>query len=272
MNTDFKSETHANAAISFLGITVHPLKMAELNSLLAEAIERDEKIVVANHNLHSLYLFLKNAKVREFYRHAQWVHIDGMPIVAMARLYGHEVPREARVTYADWTYSIAKQAAEKGWRVFYLGSAAGVAEAGAEILRSRFPGLQIRTMHGFFNASAKGAENEGVLRQIANYSPNVLMVGMGMPRQELWIQENLSSLRANTILPSGAAMDYVAGAVPTPPRWAGKMGLEWAFRLGAEPRRLWYRYLVEPWTIVGAVIRDLFIKRFTGRSVTLNEE
>jgi len=248
------------------------MNMAELNALLAETIERNEKAIVANHNLHSLYLFLKSSKVRAFYRDARWTHIDGMPIVALAKLYGYRVPRESRVTYADWTYSIAEVAAQKKWRLFYLGSAPGIAEAGAKILRNRFPGLQIATASGFFNTTGGSSENEDVLRKIAAFEPHVLMVGMGMPRQELWIHENFAALQANAILTAGAAMDYVAGAVPTPPRWAGKVGLEWAFRLGAEPKRLWHRYLVEPWTIVGAVVRDFFIKRFTGRSVTFNEE
>ncbi len=78
-----------------------------------------------------------------------------------------------------------------------------------------------------------------------------------MPRQEYWIHQNFARLCANVILPSGAAMDYVAGAAYIPPRWSGRVGLEWVFRLAAEPKRLWRRYLLEPWSVVGIVVRDL---------------
>jgi N-acetylglucosaminyldiphosphoundecaprenol N-acetyl-beta-D-mannosaminyltransferase len=88
--------------------------------------------------------------------------------------------------------------------------------------------------------------NHEILTLIKEYQPHILMVGMSMPRQEHWILDNIESISANVILPSGAAIDYIAGAVPTPPRWAGKVGLEWLFRLVAEPRRLWRRYFVEP--------------------------
>jgi N-acetylglucosaminyldiphosphoundecaprenol N-acetyl-beta-D-mannosaminyltransferase len=72
-------------------------------------------------------------------------------------------------------------------------------------------------------------------------------VGMGMPRQEHWIMDNLHRLHSMVVLPCGASIDYVCGEIPTPPRWAGRWGLEWLCRLLAEPRRLWKRYLIEPW-------------------------
>lgn len=77
-----------------------------------------------------------------------------------------------------------------------------------------------------------------------------------MPRQEKWIQQNRNDIDANVILPSGATLDYVAGTKRMAPRWMGVLGLEWAFRLATEPRRLAYRYLVEPWGFLSAAIRN----------------
>ena len=78
-----------------------------------------------------------------------------------------------------------------------------------------------------------------------------------MPRQEFWTQENYARLDAHVILSSnGAAFDYIAGAVPTPPRWSGRLGLEWMFRLAHEPRRLFSRYLIEPWYILLLLLLD----------------
>jgi N-acetylglucosaminyldiphosphoundecaprenol N-acetyl-beta-D-mannosaminyltransferase len=256
--------------VSFLSISIDPTTISNLMALVASRIERQEKCVIAHHNLHSLYLFHREARFRAFYRDAEWTHIDGMPLVALARLYGHRVKREQRVTYVDWIGPLMEDAARKQWRVFYLGSAPGVAETGGARLRQRHQGLQIQTMHGYFDAAPSSRENARVLNAIAEYKPHVLMVGMGMPRQEYWIHENFARLHANVILPCGAAIDYVAGAAYTPPRWAGRVGLEWAFRLAAEPRRLWRRYLLEPWSVLGVVVKDFMWTRlgFSARALS----
>ncbi len=254
-------------AVSFLGIRVHPMTIAELTALVSDQILRGGKCVIANHNLHSVYLYHREPKLRAFFRDAEWTHIDGMPLVALARLYGQRVNRCQRVTYVDWMGPLMESAAANQWRVFYLGAAPGVAEKGAAILRQKCEGLQIRTMHGYFNADPLKKDNHQVVDLINEYKPHLLMVGMGMPRQEYWIHDNLSRLCVNVILPSGAAIDYVAGAIYTPPRWAGRAGLEWAFRLATEPRRLWTRYLVEPWSLLGVMARD-FTKRHAHSSIT----
>lgn len=246
----------------FLGIRVHLMTMTELQQLVAAIIDARGSAVIANHNLHSLYLFHCQPKVRDFYSQAEWIHIDGMPIVSLARIFGYPAGREQRTTYADWLPHLMQFAAERGWRVFYLGSAPGVAESGAECFRQKFPGLQIRTRHGYFDMHSS-AENEAVLRDISAFRPHVLLVGMGMPRQEFWIHANREGLSANVILPAGAAMDYVAGAVRTPPRWAGRIGLEWAFRLAVEPQRLWRRYLMEPWFLMGILLREWLANRIS---------
>jgi N-acetylglucosaminyldiphosphoundecaprenol N-acetyl-beta-D-mannosaminyltransferase len=236
-------------SVSFLGVKVQPTTISDLMSLVEHSIGTTDKCVIGNHNLHSLYLFHRRPEFRQYYKAVKWTHIDGMPLVALARLYGHRVNREQRVTYVDWIGPLMEAAAQNQWRIFYVGAKPGVAGRGAVLLRERYPGLRIRTMHGYFNCTDGSLENEEMLRRIEAYKPHVLMVGMGMPRQELWIHENFERLSANVILPSGAAIDYIAGAVPTPPRWAGRLCVEWVFRLFAEPQRLWRRYLIEPWSI-----------------------
>ena len=252
--------------ISFLGITIQPTTIADLMTAVSEIIGQRKQCIVANHNLHSLYLFHREQRLRNFFRSSTLTHIDGMAMVALARLYGHRVKCDQRVTYVDWTGPLMATAAKNGWRVFYLGSKPGIGPKAAMRLRRRYAGLRIRSVHGYFNSEPDTRENENVLRAIQTYEPHVLMVGMGMPRQELWIHENLSRICANVILPSGAAMDYVAGAVATPPRWAGRLCLAWMFRLISEPKRLWVRYLVEPWCILPLLARD-----FARRSPCLND-
>jgi N-acetylglucosaminyldiphosphoundecaprenol N-acetyl-beta-D-mannosaminyltransferase len=247
--------------VSFLGVRVHLKTMSELLELLTAQIEENRKVVIANHNLHSLCLFHRDSKLRDFYAGVEWCHIDGMPLVLLARLFGFRAKRSHRTTYADWMGPLVELASKNKWRIFYLGSAPGIAARGADILCARYPGLQIRTMHGYFSMEPDNDDNRRIIRSIAEYKPHILMIGMGMPRQELWIQQNREVLASNVILPCGAAMDYVAGAVHMPPRWAGRVGLEWAFRLMDEPGRLWRRYLVEPWSLAGIVLQQIIKSR-----------
>ncbi|MFB2768843.1 WecB/TagA/CpsF family glycosyltransferase [Pelatocladus sp. BLCC-F211] len=241
----------------FFGIKLDALSIPELNSLITESIQQNNKWIIANHNLHSLYIYHHDLKMQTFYSKANYAHIDGMPLVFLGKLLGFPLKREQRVTYADWVWPLMAEAANKNWRVFYLGSKPGVAERGAEILREKFPGLQIAVNHGYINISQGSQQNLDTLAAIKAYQPHVLMVGMGMPRQEYWILDNLEEIDTNAILTAGACMDYVAGAIPTPPRWMGKMGLEWLYRLLSEPKRLWRRYLVEPWFVARLLLREI---------------
>ncbi len=240
----------------FLDIVINPMTIDELIELLCDGIRADQKWLVAHHNLHSLYLFHANPELRHYYERSQFTLADGMSVVLLARMYGNKLFRSERVCYMDWWSDMMGVAVRENWRVFYLGSAPGVAKQGEQRLRQQFPGIDLQVRHGFFDVSPGSAENREVLRSLAEYKPNLLMVGMGMPRQELWIDSNYSAITANIILPTGATLDYIAGALPTPPRWAGRLGVAWAFRLLSEPKRLAVRYLVEPWTVLALIVLD----------------
>lgn len=251
--------TTEHICYNLLGVNVHALKMSDLNDLIQRAIEADDKIVVANHNLHSIYLYHSDEKMRAFYDQADYVHIDGVPLILWGRLVGMPLQREHRVTYVDWIGPLAALAAKNQWRIFYLGSKPGVAQKGAQVLSAMYPGLDIETEHGYFDMSRHSYESQKVLAKINAYQPHLLILGMGMPRQECWALDHMDQISANVVLNGGAAIDYVAGAVPTPPRWASRCCLEWSFRLFAEPSRLWRRYLLEPWAIVGRLVAQRIV-------------
>ena len=245
--------------IALLGVEVSPLTIPDLNNLIAKSIVEKGRGIIANHNLHSIYIYHRDPKMREFYAKAKAIHIDGMPLVFWGKALGHSLKHAHRVAHLDWLPSLLTRAAQEEWRVFYLGGKLGVADRAIEKLLSLYPNLQIRSHHGYFSAD----ENKQILDEITRYHPHILMVGMGMPLQEHWVLENLEYINANVILNSGALFDYIAGAIPTPPRWLGKVGLEWLYRLFSEPKRLWRRYLVEPLFLLNPAIRDVIslIKR-----------
>jgi len=244
-----------------LGIRVNALTIPELNSLTGEAIEKNQKVVIACHNLHSLYLFHHEPKMRLFHAQADYVHIDGMGIVLLARLLGHPLGRQHRVTYLDWLKPLLNEAASQHWRVFYLGMRLSVCSRLREIVHQDFPNLEFSTAHWNIEQRPENSLREEVLQTINAFQPHLLFVGLGMPRQENWILENRQRIGANLILPCGAAMDYVVGAVAVPPRWTGKYGVEWLFRLLNEPRHLWRRYLLEPWYVLRLLLMEMIAFR-----------
>ena len=239
--------------INVLGAKVHPIQVDELNGLIRNAVLGGNRIIIAGHNFHGISIHRSDIKRREFCDLATIVRIDGMAILLWAKVLGYPLQRIQRVTYMDWINPLMAASQAEGWRVFYLGGEAGVALRAAELLREQYPGLVIETRNGYFRKK----ENEAVLEEIAAFRPNVLMVGMGMPRQEHWVLDNLERIEANAILTCGACFDYVAGAIPVPPRWMGRLGLEWLYRLLSEPRRLWRRYLLEPWGLLPLFLKDL---------------
>lgn len=246
--------------ISFLDIKIDLITPGGLLALVSDCISVQRKVIIALHNLHSLCLHsgsLKDAELlRRFYDHAHYTLADGMSMVLLGRLLGHRIGIRHRVAYNDWLPFMLPVAVDRGWRIFYLGSTLEAAAKGAEVLRARYPGLQLKVHHGHFDAQYGSDSNAKVVAEISGCRPHILFVGMGIPRQERWIQENFDDLEVNVILPSGATLDYIAGAKRMAPRWMGKLGLEWAFRLVTEPRRLAFRYLVEPWGLLGVVLRN----------------
>jgi len=196
-------------------------------------------------------------ELARFFAAADLVQIDSVPLIAWGRLLGLPLSRAMRSTYLDWREAFWRLADARGWRVFYLGGAAGVAEIAAARIMARHANVRLATRHGFFDRTPGSAENLAALEAIRAFDPHVLMVGMGMPAQELWTLANRRALGRQVVMTVGAAFDYEAGVQPTPPRWTGPAGVEWLARLVTQPRRLAWRYLIEPWALLGPALQDI---------------
>jgi len=243
--------------VRLLGAEVDLVTPDEVMAFIADTIARREPGVVGNHNAHSLHLFRRSPELRAFFASADLIEIDSTPMIAWGRLLGLPVSAAHRCTYLDWRDRFWRLAQENRWRVFYLGGAPGVAERAAARLTAERPGLQLATRHGYFDQRADSAENAEVLAAIRDFDADVILVGMGMPLQEAWIQANRAALPRGVMLSIGAAFDYEAGVQAAAPRWMGRLGVEWLFRLVSQPRRLAHRYLVEPWSLAPAALDDL---------------
>ena len=243
--------------VKLLGAAVDLVTATDVMAFIDAAASTGRKVVVANQNLHSLYLSRKDKQMAAFYARANLIEIDSMPMVLWGRLMGLQTTSANRCTYLDWRDAFWAKAAAKGWRVFCLGAEPGVADEAARRLMQAWPGVQIATQHGFFDQAPGSAENAAVVEQINAFQPHVVLVGMGMPLQEQWIARNFNALASGAVLSVGAAFDYEAGVQAAAPRILGLLCVEWLYRLACDPRRLGRRYLVEPWALLPAVLGDL---------------
>ena len=216
-----------------------------------------EAAIIANHNSHSLYLLPREPLLRRFFERADLIEADSTPLLLWARLVKGAGRGFHRCTYLDWRDAFWARAAARGWKVFYLGGAPGVAQTASDLIMSEFPGVTVRVRDGYFDASEGSADNAALVEEINRFGPDILFVGMGMPRQEIWIVHNQPALSPCVTFSLGAAFDYEAGVQSAAPRWMGRIGLEWLFRLVNDPRRLFFRYVVEPWSLISPAIQDL---------------
>lgn len=241
--------------VEMLGEPIDLVRPEEVLLQVRMWVEDGVQAVVANHNLHSLCLVRDDPAMRAFYDHADLIQLDSKPLVWFGRLKGLPVRGVHRSTYLDWRDHFWSLANRMGWRVFYVGGAEGVAARAAETLAARYPKATIATRSGYFDMA--GDDNRKLLTTIDAFRPHILFVGMGMPRQEAWIADNLAALPDCVVFNVGAAFDYEAGTQKAAPRWMGRLGIEWLFRLVSDPKRLFVRYCVEPWRLMGPALADL---------------
>lgn len=226
-----------------LGVDVHPLGVDALHGRLGDVIERRSRALVLHANAHGLNLAWEQPWLRDFLNSAALVFCDGAGVMLGARLLGRRIPE--RITYADWMWQLAATAEQRGWSLFFLGAGPGVAERAAASLRQRHSRLKIAGVrNGYFDAEPGGPDNRALVAAINAAAPDILLVGMGMPRQEAWLRENWPQLDVRIGLTGGAVFDYVSGALKRSPEWLNRIGLEWLGRLVIEPRRLWRRYVL----------------------------
>jgi N-acetylglucosaminyldiphosphoundecaprenol N-acetyl-beta-D-mannosaminyltransferase len=183
-----------------------------------------------------------DATFREAYLRADLSLVDGTPVLWAAKLLGTPLPE--KLSGSDMFDPLIERAAVEGLRVVLLGGGPGIAELAAEKLRQRLPKVQIvDTLAPRIGLSATDEEREAVERLI-RAKADLIFVCLGAPKQELFSDRNRRALAPAVLVCFGAAVDFAAGTMPRAPTWMSQMGLEWAFRLGREPRRLASRYLL----------------------------
>jgi N-acetylglucosaminyldiphosphoundecaprenol N-acetyl-beta-D-mannosaminyltransferase len=230
-------------AVNLLGVHVSVLSIEALVNFVSRTILARGKARAVYANIYAINLAQELNWFRDFFNRSDVVYCDGFGVKWGARLLRLRIPY--RYTPPDWIKLLAAECARQSFSLYLLGARPGVAEKVAGILKQQFPNLMIAgTHHGYFDKSPDNVENEAVLHAINKTSPDILLVGLGMPLQERWLMENWDRFEAKVALPVGALFDYLAGEFPRAPHWMTDHGLEWIGRLIVEPHRLWRRYIL----------------------------
>jgi N-acetylglucosaminyldiphosphoundecaprenol N-acetyl-beta-D-mannosaminyltransferase len=225
--------------VDVLGVHVPILSKGELTNRFINLLLDDTKGWISYVNVHAINLANKIPWFKEFLNNSLITYCDGVGVSYAIKILYNE--HQDRIALSDWIYDICGELEKLGKRVFFLGSTPQVISTVVSKLQSLFPQLQIAgSYHGYFSSN-----EEAIIVDLINSSKvDVLIVGMGMPKQEEWIQKHCYDLNVKIILNGGSVLEFVAGAKKRCPRWLSNLGLEWFFRLLQEPRRLWRRYLI----------------------------
>ncbi|MDD2509552.1 MAG: WecB/TagA/CpsF family glycosyltransferase [Syntrophomonas sp.] len=218
--------------IDILGCQIDQVNMEEALAFIEKSIEESIPSHIITVNAEIVYQAQKDKQLQEVINAASLNTPDGIGIVWAARQLGFLL--EERVTGIDLLDRLCSKAVAKGWRIFFLGAAPGIAEQAARKLLDKYPGLLIAgTGDGYF----KEEEEKAVIAEIKALSPQILFLGLGAPKQEYFIRRNLKYLDKAVCIGVGGSFDVVAGIKKRAPKLFINLNLEWLYRLLVEPTR-----------------------------------
>jgi len=254
--TDNSSLHDPVAACRVLDVPIHDVTMEETVAHVARWIEGGSTHQVATVNPEFLMKARADMQFRAVLNRIALCIPDGIGVLWAARMRGTRL-RE-RVAGSDLVPRLAAEAATRGWRIFFLGAAPGVAEKTADILSRRNAGLQVG---GCYAGSPALDEEDAIVERVRASRADLLFVAYGAPKQDLWLDRNLARTGATVGIGVGGSFDFVAGISHRAPRWVQRLGLEWLDRLIREPWR-WRRQLALPHFVWLVLTRQ---DRSTGR-------
>jgi N-acetylglucosaminyldiphosphoundecaprenol N-acetyl-beta-D-mannosaminyltransferase len=216
---------------------------------------RDACRYIAVTGMHGVTEAKHDPQLRIALASASLVVPDGMPLVWLGRRYGFVLPR--RVYGPELMLRFWQETPSARYRHFFYGGAPGVADVLAHKFARQFPTHEIAGIFSPPYRNLSPDEDREICSTINRSSPDIVWVGLGTPKQERWMRDHQHLLSASILVGVGAAFDFHAGRMRSAPAWMGDHGLEWLFRLGLEPRRLWRRYVLRGSEFVALAILEL---------------
>lgn len=237
-------------------LPVDVLTFDEALSRIVALAKSGEGGFVVTPNVDHVVLADEDPRFLAAYEAASLSLVDGFPLLVTARLFRTPLPE--KISGSDLCVPLLERAAKENLRVYFLGAGPGVADEAKQKLEARIEGLQIVGTDSP-KVDLDGPDSEKSLRaitdRIAAAKPDIVLVALGAPKQELLCHRIAKDVRPAVLLGIGATLDFIAGRVKRAPPWMSKVGLEWAFRLGQEPKRLFHRYVIRDSKYPGIVLR-----------------
>jgi len=224
--------------INLFDIPICNVSLEEAVDIILRHLENGKAIRIYFVNAHCVNLSREDSDYFRILQEADYVFADGVGMQLAAKVMGK--PLRDNVNGTDLYPRLCESLSTKSYRMFLLGAEAGVAEQTKLCTEEEYPHINICGVHhGYFPD-----EDEGVVRYIQEAQAELLLVAMGVPRQEKWIEVNYQKVGAKVTIGVGGLFDFYSRKTPRAPRWMRMIGLEWLFRMYQEPQRLWRRYLL----------------------------
>lgn len=249
-----------------LGVGVSAINMDDAVEIISSWIDKAEREYVCVTGVHGIMESRRSERIRRIHNAAGLVTPDGMPLVWLLRSAGFEQVR--RVYGPDLMLAIFAAGQTRGYRHVLYGATDSTLALLRQSFGRRFPRAHIVDSIAPAFRPLSPTEDEAHVARINQASPDIVWIGLGTPKQEEWMADHRGRLTASVLIGVGAAFDMHAGVVPQAPHFLQKIGLEWAFRLCAEPRRLWRRYLRNnPQFIADILAQKMGLRHFDDAAV-----
>lgn len=228
----------------FMNIDIDNVTMKEAIEYIMDCIEKKEHMYVVTPNVDHIVQLQNNPALLDAYKNSGLVVTDGTPLIWISKLYG--TPIREKICGSDLTPLLIEEMWRRDKSIFLLGAMPGVGDMAANELRRRHPGIRIAGIYspprGFENDAE---EMERVLDVLNASGADALFVGLGAPKQELFMYRNKDKYNIPASLGIGATIDFLAGEIKRAPKWINIIGFEWLYRILQDPKRLIKRYLVD---------------------------
>lgn len=225
---------------NLLGVKISTLSFNATINLITESIAREDRLALSPAPVYTVMQGYEHEQVRAALN-ANIATPDGMPVVWALRLMGHRVER---VYGPDIMQAVCARSIHEGWRHFFYGGAPDVVEKLIEVLKSRYPNLLVAGFESPPFRELTRVEDDAIVNRINESRAQIVWVGLGSPKQDMWMATHRARLNAPLLIGVGAAFDFFAGRIKQASRWMQRSGMEWLYRLTSEPSRLWRRYLI----------------------------
>ena len=230
--------------VNILGVQISSISNDNLLAAFTQHVLHKEKKQVCITPVNSVLASVKSEQVKSIYNNADYVLCDGMPVKWAASFLN--TPIVDRITGLDLLPNLVALCAKNDFSIFLLGASQGVGDKLKQVILNQYPHAKIAGVYvPPFMANFTAAENDKMITAVNAAAPDVLLVSLTAPKQDIWIANNKDALNATLLVGIGGAFEVMAGLAKRAPKWAQKAGLEWLYRFIQEPKRLFRRYFIE---------------------------